>query len=99
MTAWGRSSCILLEAFLEGGEEGEGGDRSQVVDVGLAQLLQDELLGRGEEEHLALSGALPLVAGQDGRALHVELLLFKVGKDLAGAARHLLRKPRELGHV
>src|SRR5438477_11925385 len=53
-----------LQAVLQGGEERQGGDRGQVVQVDGAQLLQDELLGRGEEEHLPLSRALPLVAGE-----------------------------------
>ena len=80
-------------------EERERRDRRHPVDVRLAELLEDELLGPREEKELALACALAAPARDHRRAADVELLLLEIREHFARSRRHGGGQPRELGDL
>src|SRR5262249_27895081 len=94
-----RASRRVLEPALERGEERKRRDRSQIVHVDLAELVEHELLRRRKEEELTLPRALSLMPRENRGAAHVELLLLEVVENLPGAVGSPPREPRQPGDV
>ncbi len=99
-TTRGMHSIIVFGLLLQLGEDIEGFDGGERVDLDLAQLV-DELIGRWSEE-LELVGAFGGAVGRRGDhrvARDVDFVALEIAEDLLGAAADLLWDTGEFGDV